>query len=143
VAAADFFRLPTSDDPFRETNLHPGELVTAVTIPVAETKSAYLQFSEKAEFDWALVSAAVSLQMSGANIASIRLVLGAVAQIPWRLPAVEKYLTGKSATDETILNKAADLAVADAEPLGKNGYKVTIAKAAVKRVIRQALGTTV
>ncbi len=143
VAAADFFRLPTREDPFRETTLRPGELVTGLSVPITESKSAYLQFSEKAEFDWALVSAAVSLQMSGSNITSIRLALGAVAQVPWRLPAVEKYLMGKSATDETVLSKAADLAVAEAQPLGKNAYKVTIAKTAVKRVIRQALGIEV
>lgn len=139
LPAAEFFRMPTREDPFRETTLSPNELVSGIAIPVSAGRSAYLQFSEKAEFDWALVSAAANVQVSDGNFSSIRLVLGAVAQVPWRLTGVEKYLTGKPANDASVLEKAAELAVADAQPLAKNAYKIALAKAAVKRVLRQAL----
>ena len=140
VPIAEFYRLPTAEDPFRETVLHPGEIVREVHVTSQEgRRSAYLQISEKAEFDWALVSGAVSVALDGAgNIADIRLALGAVAPVPWRLTRAEDFLRGKPPTDEN-LREAARLGVAAARPMSKNAYKLPIARAVVARVIRQAL----
>lgn len=140
VPIADFYRMPTAEDPFRETNLEPGEIVREVHVTSQEgRRSAYLQVSEKEEFDWALVSGAVSLALDGAgNIADIRLALGAVAPVPWRLTKAEDFLRGKPPTDGN-LREAARLALADARPMSKNAYKLPIARAVVVRVIQQAL----
>lgn len=140
VPIAEFYRMPTAEDPFRETVLLPGEIVREIHVTSQEgRRSAYLQISEKEEFDWALVSGAVSLALDGAgNIADIRLALGAVAPVPWRLTGAEDFLRGKPPTDEH-LREAARLAVADAKPMSKNAYKLPIARAVVARVIRQAL----
>ena len=141
VPVAEFYRMPTAEDPFRETTLHPGEIVREVHVTSQEgRRSAYLQISEKAEFDWALVSGAVSVALDDetGNIADIRLALGAVAPVPWRVTTAEDFLRGKPPTDEN-LREAARLGVADARPMSKNAYKLPIARAVVARVIRQAL----
>ena len=140
VPIAEFYRMPTREDPFRETILNPGEIVREVHVTSQEgRRSAYLQISEKEAFDWALVSGAVSLALNGAgNIADIRLALGAVAPVPWRLTAAEDFLRGKSPTEEN-LREAARVAVSDARPMSKNAYKLTIARAVVVCVIQQAL----
>lgn len=140
VQAADFYRMPTAEDPYRETNLAPGEVVCAISVDAPEKRrSAYMQLSEKADFDWALVSAATSLTLddSGA-ISDIRLALNAVAPLPWRLTAAEDFLRGKK-PDASVLREAAHIAVSGARPLRHNGYKVALARTLVSRVITRAL----
>jgi xanthine dehydrogenase YagS FAD-binding subunit len=61
-------------------------------------------------------------------------VLGGVAPIPWRLPEVEKLLTGQRIT-EALAAQAGEAAVAGARPLSKNAYKIPLTKAMVKRTI--------
>jgi xanthine dehydrogenase YagS FAD-binding subunit len=65
--------------------------------------------------------------------------MGAVAPTPWRAQAAEAALTGKQITEETAA-AAADAAVRDARPLSQNGYKVQVARTAVKRAILNAAG---
>ncbi len=137
VTPEEFFRMPTADDPYRETTLEPGEFITCIMLGPAGMRSAYAQIAEKDEFDWALASAAAAVQIDGFTISEVRLALGAVAPVPWRLRAVEEYLRGKPLNDQT-LNEAADLAVAEARPMSENGYKIPIAKAVLKRALRAA-----
>jgi xanthine dehydrogenase YagS FAD-binding subunit len=63
-----------------------------------------------------------------------RIVLGGVAPIPWRLPAVEAMLAGHRVTPE-LAAKAGEAAVAGARPLAKNGYKVPMVRTMVSRTI--------
>ena len=60
--------------------------------------------------------------------------LGGVAPIPWRLPAVERMLTGQRIT-EALAVKAAEAAIDGAKPLAKNGYKVPLTKGVVRRTL--------
>ncbi len=116
VPTAKFFRLPTSEDPYRETVLEPGEWVGGVSVARQEEgwRSAYLQIPEKADSGWALVSAAASVNVGPGNVVrDLRLALNAVAPVPWRLTVAEDFLRGKRA-DETNLREAARLALADA-----------------------------
>jgi len=75
--------------------------------------------------------------MAGSTVKSARIVMGAVAPVPWRVPAAERVLTGKSITD-AIATEAANAAVAGARPMSGNKYKIQIAKTAVKRAILAA-----
>jgi xanthine dehydrogenase YagS FAD-binding subunit len=77
--------------------------------------------------------------MNGNTIGSARVVLGAVAPVPWRSDDAERSLVGKP-LDEATAVAAGDAAVRAAKPLSRNGYKVQIAKTAVKRAILQAAG---
>jgi xanthine dehydrogenase YagS FAD-binding subunit len=59
-------------------------------------------------------------------------VLGGVAPIPWRLPKVEAMLTGQRVTPD-LAARAGEAALEGAQPLAKNGYKIPLTKAVVKR----------
>jgi xanthine dehydrogenase YagS FAD-binding subunit len=82
----------------------------------------------------AVVSAAVALHIDKDVCREARVVLGGVAPIPWRLPEVEKLLTGQRMTPD-LAAKAGEMAVAGAKPLAKNGYKVPMTQAMVKRTL--------
>jgi xanthine dehydrogenase YagS FAD-binding subunit len=77
--------------------------------------------------------------MTGATIGSARVVLGAVAPIPWRSKPAEDALAGKPLNEQTAA-AAADAAVSDAKPMSGNVYKIQIARTAVKRAIMNAAG---
>ncbi len=75
--------------------------------------------------------------MDGSTVTSARVVLGHVAPIPWISPEAAQALVGKSISPETAM-VAANAAVTQAKPLSHNKYKITLAKAAVKRAILSA-----
>ena len=138
-AAADYFTLPRQS--LRMENvLAPDELLTHVILPPpGNMKSGHYEVRYKASHDWPIAFATVLLTFSGATVQSSRVVLGAVAPIPWRSPAAEQALAGKAITEETA-RAAADAALRDARPLSQNAYKVDVAKVAVKRAILRAAG---
>jgi xanthine dehydrogenase YagS FAD-binding subunit len=140
VELEHFFILPRSDV-LRENILQPGEIITELTVPIppANTRSVYIEAREKQSFDWPLVSVATVLQTDGHRVRQARIVMGAVAPIPWRVPEAENALTGQS-LDYVIATRAAELALKDAKPLADNAYKVPIAKALVRRAILVAGG---
>jgi xanthine dehydrogenase YagS FAD-binding subunit len=91
----------------------------------------------KQSHDWPLAAAAVNLVMVGNTVKSARIVLGAVAPIPWRVPAAERVLAGKTITEASAVEAAA-AAIAGARPMSGNAYKIQIARTAVKRAILAA-----
>jgi xanthine dehydrogenase YagS FAD-binding subunit len=142
VAAADYFTLPRQS--LRMENvLAPDELLTHVILPAPGTvKSGHYEVRYKESHDWPIAFATVLLTMNGANVQSARVVMGAVAPIPWRSPAAEQALVGKAISEETAA-AAAEAALKDARPLSQNAYKVDVAKVAVKRAILRAAGIKV
>jgi len=142
VAAADYFTLPRQS--LRMENvLAPDELLTHVILPAPGTvKSGHYEVRYKESHDWPIAFATVLLTMNGATVQSARVVMGAVAPIPWRSPAAEQALAGKAINEETAA-AAADAALEDARPLSQNAYKVDVAKVAVKRAILRAAGIKV
>jgi xanthine dehydrogenase YagS FAD-binding subunit len=66
-------------------------------------------------------------------------VLGGVAPIPWRVPAAEKFLTGKNLSPD-VLAEAGKIALAEAKPLEKNAYKVPLTQTLVRRALAKAAG---
>jgi xanthine dehydrogenase YagS FAD-binding subunit len=140
VAAADYFTMPTLQNVRTENVLAPNELLTHVILPApGNLKSGHYEVRYKASHDWPIAFATVLLAMNGSTVGSARVVLGAVAPIPWRAPAAERALAGKTITEETAA-AAADAALANAHPLSQNAYKVQVAKTAVKRAILRAAG---
>ncbi len=142
VELEKFFTLP-SVDATRENSLQPGEVIVEVIVPApaAGTRSTYLEAREKQSFDWPLVSVAVVL-MSAPNSKSIRdarIVMGAVAPIPWRVPASEATIKG-APLDIARAKAAGEAALKDAQPMSDNAYKVTIAKVMVRRALLRAAG---
>jgi xanthine dehydrogenase YagS FAD-binding subunit len=135
IPFADFHRLP-GDAPQRDSNLEPGELITAIVLPpVPFAKSGvYLKLRDRASYAFALISVAVALDVSGDRIQAARLAMGGVAHKPWRLSEAETFLQGKPATKETF-QQAAELALKGAKPLAYNGFKVELAKRAIRRAL--------
>src|SRR5581483_739842 len=93
VPLDDFYRVP-GDTPHIATVLQPGDVVTAITIPAsaAARRSHYLKVRDRASFEFALVSAAVALEMDGGTIRRARVALGGVCTKPWRVRQVESAL---------------------------------------------------
>jgi xanthine dehydrogenase YagS FAD-binding subunit len=135
LTAAELFVLP-SQNPARENTLGATDLLTGVHIPTPalDTVSTYLKITDRAAWTHAEVSVAVVLQVEGRRIQTARVVLGGVAPMPWRLPAVEQWLHGQ-ALSATVAGQAGVLAIAHAQPLAKNGHKVPMTSAAVERAL--------
>jgi xanthine dehydrogenase YagS FAD-binding subunit len=93
----------------------------------------------KESHDWPLSFVSVVLTMQGQSISGARVVLGAVAPVPWRSEDAERALVGKPLSEATAV-AAGEAAVRGAQPLSRNGYKVQIAKTAVKRAVMRAAG---
>lgn len=131
----DFFALPT-DVRRQETVLTDDELILAIDLPVqlAGTRSTYLKAMDRKVWSFALVGVAVVVQMSGQRVDDLRIVFSGVAPIPWRVEAAEELLRGQTVSDE-LIDWAADAAVADAQPLQQNGYKVPLARQLVRRAL--------
>jgi xanthine dehydrogenase YagS FAD-binding subunit len=138
VAVDKFFVIPKAETD-REIDLHPNEIMTEIVIPSASAsmKNATYEVRQKEALDWPLATASVALKMSGGKVASARIVMGHVAPMPWAAAAAEKSLAGK-AIDEATAEQAAAAAVEGAQPLSQNGYKVQLAKVAVKRALLAA-----
>ncbi len=127
IAFADFHRLP-GETPQVETELLPGELITAVTLPPPPPgRSIYRKVRDRASYAFALVSLAAALEVEGGTVQSVRLALGGVAHKPWRASVAEARLVGGPATREAF-TAAATAELAPARPLRDNAFKVELAR---------------
>ncbi len=133
---ADFYRLP-GDTPHIETELKSGELIESVTLPATALarKSAYVKVRDRTSFSFALVSAAVALDIADDRIRDVRIVLGGVASMPWRLPHAEAALRGKQ-PGEALFKEAASHAADGATPASKNGFKAELARRTVLHALQ-------
>jgi xanthine dehydrogenase YagS FAD-binding subunit len=139
VEAGDYFQMPDRNL-FGETVLAPNELLTHMMLPPpGALRTATYEVRFKQSHDWPLAFASVALSMSGDTVRAARIVMGAVAPVPWRSAAAEAALTGKRLSEEAAMT-AADAAVQGAKPMTLNSYKVQIARTAVKRAIMKAAG---
>ena len=136
IDAGDFYQLPNVNL-YAETALQPNEVLTHVLLPAPPSRSAAYAVRVRQSGDWPLALAAVSFAMDNDTVLSARIILGAVAPIPWRVPAAERSLIGKALTEGTATD-AAVTAVAGARALSSNGYKTQVVATAVKRAILRA-----
>jgi len=135
VPAAEFFVLPRRDAA-RENVLGNNEVLAEVVTPAPRSgmRSMYHKVLDREAWTHAVVSAAIVLEIDQEVCRAARIVLGGVAPIPWRTPEAERLLVGQRITPE-LAAKAAEAALAGAEPLGKNAYKVPLTKTVVRRTI--------
>ena len=135
VRLEDFFRLP-QDDLYNETDLRPGELITAVVLPPQPrtARSIHVKCAASESFDWPLADVAAVLDLNGRVCRDATIVLGAAAPVPHRAKAAEAALRGK-AIDDVLARVAADAAVQGAVALSMNAYKLPIFAALVRRTL--------
>lgn len=112
----------------RSNVLEDGEVVTEFVIPKT-AKSAFQKFALRKSIDFPVVNCAVAQNDAGET----RVVLGGVYPAPWRSTEAEAEVAG-GITPETA-EAAGEAAVSVAKPLGKNAYKVDIARTLVKRTL--------
>jgi xanthine dehydrogenase YagS FAD-binding subunit len=141
IKIEDFYT-PPGDTPHIENILRDGELIVAVELAAPARHSAYLKLRERESYEYAIVSAAVALDLEGDHIRRARIALGSVAYKPWRLTQAEQALVGVAVSDSATIRKALDRSLAHAKSLAHNAYKVVLAKNAAERTIRLAAGAS-
>ncbi|RZL55240.1 MAG: xanthine dehydrogenase family protein subunit M [Sphingomonas sp.] len=127
IPIADFHRL-WGNTPHIDTNLQPGELITAVTLPkpVGGTH-IYHKVRDRASYAYALVSVAAILQRDGSGHVAI----GGIAPKPWRVEAAEAALPqGAKAVAGRLL--------ASARPTSDNAFKVPLVERTLAAVMAEA-----
>jgi xanthine dehydrogenase YagS FAD-binding subunit len=142
IPIGDFHRLP-GDTPERDNNLERGEIITAIELPARgfAKNYSYLKIRDRLSYAFALVSAAVALEMDGDRIAEARVALGGVAHKPWRVPEAEAALRGQKA-DEAAFARAADLLLHGAKGYSHNEFKIDLARRTAMRTLKQAANGT-
>ena len=140
IPIAQFFREPGTT-PDQEHDLKPGELIVGMEVPTGPhtARSGYLKVRDRQSYEFALVSAAVALDVSGGVIRAARVAVGGVGTVPWRLPAVERALAGRPVAPEPWRD-AASHAAEGAKPLSDNAFKVTLVQRVVERQLRTIAG---
>lgn len=135
LPAAEFFVLPRQKAA-TENVLGDEDVLASVHLPPAASgrHSSYFKVTDRKTWTHAVVSAAIVLDLEHQICRRARVVLGGVAPVPWRLPRVEELLIGQPITEE-LAARAAAIAVSGARPLSKNGYKVPMTRAAVRRTL--------
>jgi xanthine dehydrogenase YagS FAD-binding subunit len=135
VKAADFFVMPTRQ-PRHENVLGDDEILADVTLPSspAGRRSIYEKVMDRESWTHAVVSVALVLDMAGDRCRHASIVLGGVAPVPLIRREAARLLEGTRVTDE-VITRVADAVVADARPPAKNGYKVPLTRALVRRTI--------
>jgi xanthine dehydrogenase YagS FAD-binding subunit len=118
--------------------LEPDEVLTQVTLPARPpgTRSTYHKVLDREAWTHAVVAAAVVLEMDRDVCRGARIVLSGVAPIPWRVPDAEQLLVGQRVSPE-LAARVGEAAVAGARPLAKNGYKVPLTSAVVRRTLTE------
>ena len=141
VVPAEAYFVGPGIDITRMTALAPGELLTAIRIPAtwAGAQFYFEKVRDRQAWDFPLVNVASALKGSPSRIEAARIVVGAVAATPKRLPAVEQAIIGKP-RDEQTADMAGKLAVEGATTLRYNGYKIPLMRNLVKRAIRGSEG---
>jgi xanthine dehydrogenase YagS FAD-binding subunit len=140
VRLEEFFISP-EQDVMRENILQPDELITGVTVPATDARTAYYKQGEKESFDWPIADVAVALNMQSSRCSKASIVLGAAAPYPYRAKAAEAQLRNAVINEDTA-RKAARQAIAGATPLANNSYKIPIFEAIVRRTILRAAGVS-
>jgi len=132
IPIAAFYVLPR-DRMDHETVLRRGEIVSAVILPAhaAGGQHFYRKLMQREAWDFALVSIAATRRVDGA----VRLALGGVAPRPWRISESVEEDVAVGELDDDSISALVERALYDAEPLAKNGYKVTLAASLLRDAI--------
>jgi xanthine dehydrogenase YagS FAD-binding subunit len=138
IPFADFHRLPGNTPQF-DTTLRSDELILSIDLPPSPYADHfhYLKIRDRASYAFALVSAAVALDLDGTHIRSVRIALGGVAHKPWRSEEAEKLLAGQTVGEEPFA-RAAARCVEGAKTHENNAFKVELAKRTVVQALRYA-----
>ena len=116
--------------------LEPDEMITHIRIPEvkANARQRFLKFRVRKAIDFATVSVTSVLTLEENTVDDARIILGGVSPVPHEAAKTKTVLVGERLTED-VAEEAAKASVGDAMPLAKNGYKVPMVKALVKRAL--------
>jgi carbon-monoxide dehydrogenase medium subunit len=135
VPASDFFH------GFFMTALEPDEMIVEVRFPQPAPNAALQEFARRAG-DYAIVAAAVTLDMDGGKCRSARVVLGGVADVPLRVTEAERVLEGAEAGREAFEQAGREAAKAVDPPSDVQGtaeYRRDLSAVMVRRALEKAV----
>jgi len=131
--------------PLDEFFTGPGETVLGtilVPVPPASSKASYHPFTIREAMDLSVASAAAFVRRKGKRIVEARIVLGAVAPTPIRVPEAEALLVGTMGGPGDI-EAAAEAAVRASRPItdvrATEEYRRDIVRVVATRAIREVL----
>jgi CO/xanthine dehydrogenase FAD-binding subunit len=131
-----------------QTALASNELLVGIEVPAPPTHSSgcYLRHTPRQDMDIAVVGVASLLVFTSQEnrCQEARIVLGAVAPTPIRVPQAESILAGRVLTEEAI-EEAAEKAAEAAHPIsdmrGSGEYRKELVKVLTRRTLKKAWGT--
>lgn len=134
----EFYRLP-ADTPHVETSIARGDLITGISVPPLPFagRCVFVKVRDRAQFEFALASAAVALDIQDGTIRNARVALGGIATVPWRSTQAEDALTGQTPAKQNF-EAAAEAALANARSHGENAFKIPLAKRTLVRALETA-----
>jgi xanthine dehydrogenase YagS FAD-binding subunit len=140
IPIAEFHRLP-GKTPEIETNLKPGEIVTAVTLPPPlPGVHVYRKVRDRASYAFALVSVAAIVDSTRGRIRSARLAFGGLAHKPWRVTQAEERLADAAANTSNF-NAASDAVLEGARGFGGNDFKIPLTRRTLHSVLAETTRT--
>ena len=135
ITAADFFL------GFITTALEPGELLVEVRLPRPRPHAALQEFARR-HGDFAVVAAAVAVDVDGDRLADPRIVIGGVDEVPVRIEEAERALDGATAGADAFAEagRAAAEAVDPSSDIhGSAEYRKKLTGVLVRRALAEAV----
>jgi carbon-monoxide dehydrogenase medium subunit len=135
VPAADFFL------GFFTSALEPGELLVEVRFPRPRPRAALQEFARR-HGDFAVVAAAVAVDVDGDRIRDPHIVIGGVDEVPLRVRAAEEALDGAAPGGEAFAaagRAAADAVEPSADVHGSAEYRKELTDVLVRRALAEAI----
>ncbi len=135
IPAADFFL------GFFTSALEPGELLVEVRFPRPRPHAALHEFARR-HGDFAIVAAAVAVDVDGDRLRDARVVVGGVDEVPLRVEAAERVLDGAAPGAEAFAEagRAAAGAVDPSSDVhGSAEYRRELTDVLVRRALAEAI----
>jgi aerobic carbon-monoxide dehydrogenase medium subunit len=133
---------------FYETALAPDEIMTELIVPdpAPGSRSAYLKYISRSSEDRPCVGMAVVVENEpDGSCKDLRLVAGAVAEIPQEIESAEAMARGQGLSD-SLIEEIAGAYAAGIEPLsdlrGSSWYRKQIIRVMARRAIQQAIASS-
>jgi aerobic carbon-monoxide dehydrogenase medium subunit len=134
IPASDFFH------GFFMTALEPDEMIVEIRFPQPAPSAALQEFARRAG-DYAIVAAAVALDMDDGKCRSARVVLGGVADVPLRVTEAERVLEGEEVGREAFEEagrEAAKVVDPPSDVQGTAEYRRDLSAVMVRRALEEA-----
>ena len=135
--------LPVADlaTGFYSTSLGPGEIITAVSVPIGEDRvSAYEKFVSRSSEDRPCVGVFATARYDGSSIEKLRVVVGAAVAVPRLCDDITGSVAGDALEDATIRNMAAAISEA-IDPIedarGSAWYRRKVTAVLVRRAVER------